>query len=32
MAEYNKPLPIPSHESKPYWDGLRERNDDAALR
>jgi hypothetical protein len=25
MAEYTKPLPIPSAESKPYWDGLRER-------
>ena len=25
MAEYNKPLPIPSAESLPYWDGLRER-------
>ena len=25
MADYNKPLPIPSPESRPYWDGLRER-------
>ena len=24
MADYNKPLPIPSQESRPYWDGLRE--------
>jgi uncharacterized protein len=24
MAEYNKPIPVPSSESKPYWDGLRD--------
>jgi uncharacterized protein len=24
MAEYKKPLPISSSESKPYWDGLRQ--------
>jgi uncharacterized protein len=24
MAEYRKPIPIPSIESKPYWDGLRQ--------
>jgi uncharacterized OB-fold protein len=24
MAKYNKPIPVPSSESKPYWDGLRE--------
>jgi uncharacterized OB-fold protein len=23
MGEYKKPLPVPSVESKPYWDGLR---------
>ena len=22
--EYNKPIPVPSQESQPYWDGLRE--------
>ncbi len=33
MAEYNKPIPVPSSESKPYWDGLRDQQvDDAALR
>ncbi len=25
MAEYDKPLPIPSAESQPYWEALRER-------
>lgn len=24
MPEYNKPIPVPSKESQPYWDGLRE--------
>ena len=24
MAEYDKPLPIPSAESQPYWEALRE--------
>lgn len=24
MAEYKKPIPVPSLESKPYWDGLRQ--------
>lgn len=24
MSEYNKPLPIPSVESKPFWDGCKE--------
>jgi uncharacterized protein len=24
MADYNKPIPVPSPESQPYWDGLRE--------
>jgi uncharacterized OB-fold protein len=24
MADYNKPIPVPSSESQPYWDGLRE--------
>ena len=24
MSEYTKPLPVPSKESQPYWDGLRE--------
>jgi uncharacterized protein len=24
MAEYKKPVPVPSVESKPYWDGLRQ--------
>lgn len=24
MAEYNKPIPIPSPEAQPYWDGLRD--------
>jgi hypothetical protein len=24
MADYNKPIPVPSTESQPYWDGLRE--------
>ncbi|MFQ5933394.1 MAG: Zn-ribbon domain-containing OB-fold protein [Dehalococcoidia bacterium] len=24
MAEYNKPLPQPTPETKPYWDGLKE--------
>ena len=24
MLEYKKPIPTPSDESKPYWDGLRE--------
>ena len=24
MLEYKKPVPVPSDESKPYWDGLRE--------
>jgi len=23
MADYNKPIPVPSQESRPYWDGLR---------
>ena len=25
MPEYKKPLPVPSIESQPYWNGLRER-------
>src|SRR5436305_14544566 len=25
MLDYKKPLPVPSQESKPYWEGLRER-------
>jgi uncharacterized OB-fold protein len=25
MQDYKKPLPVPSSESKPYWDALRER-------
>ena len=24
MSEYKKPIPVPSAESQPYWDGLRE--------
>jgi len=24
MSDYKKPIPIPSLESQPYWDGLRE--------
>ncbi len=24
MPEYNKPIPIPSAEAQPYWDGLRD--------
>ena len=24
MSEYKKPIPVPSQESQPYWDGLRE--------
>jgi uncharacterized protein len=24
MPEYKKPIPVPSLESQPYWDGLRE--------
>jgi uncharacterized OB-fold protein len=24
MAEYKKPIPVPSVESKPYWEGLRQ--------
>lgn len=24
MAEYKKPIPVPSIESKPYWEGLRQ--------
>ena len=24
MLEYKKPIPVPSDESKPYWEGLRE--------
>src|SRR6202163_1906466 len=24
MSEYKKPIPVPSLESQPYWDGLRE--------
>ena len=23
MSEYKKPIPVPSFESKPYWEGLR---------
>jgi uncharacterized OB-fold protein len=25
MPDYKKPIPVPSDESKPYWQGLRER-------
>jgi uncharacterized OB-fold protein len=25
MGDYKKPIPVPSLESKPYWDGLREK-------
>ena len=25
MSDYKKPIPVPSIESQPYWDGLRER-------
>lgn|SRR5664280_639882 len=25
MSEYKKPIPAPTSESRPYWDGLRER-------
>jgi uncharacterized OB-fold protein len=24
MTGYRKPVPVPSHESKPYWEGLRQ--------
>ena len=24
MQDYKKPIPVPSQESQPYWDGLRE--------
>jgi uncharacterized protein len=24
MADYKKPVPVPSDESRPYWEGLRE--------
>ena len=24
MSEYTKPVPVPSKESQPYWDGLRD--------
>ena len=24
MSEYKKPVPVPSRESQPYWDGLRD--------
>src|SRR6516225_5451978 len=25
MPDYKKPIPVPSDESKPYWEGLRQR-------
>ena len=25
MPDYNKPVPVPSLESQPYWDGLRDK-------
>jgi uncharacterized OB-fold protein len=25
LTDYTKPIPVPSSESKPYWDGLREK-------